>query len=74
MIYDQFMNLANENRYRYSLNIGYITMKVCDEVELSNFLRSTNFKIFKIYTANYRLNATMRTRKYLSLEKGKLNL
>lgn len=74
MIYDQFMNLANENRYRYSLNIGSITMKVCDKVELSNSLQSTNFKIFKNYTANYRLNTTMRARKYLSLEKGKLNL
>ena len=73
----QFMILGKKNHLKYSLKIGSITIKESDEVEL---LRITIDKVLNFIkhienlcgTAQYKLHALRRIRKYLTLDKAKL--
>ena len=73
----QFMILEKKKRLKYSLKIGSITIKESDEVELLRITidKALNFKKHienLCRTAQYKLHALRRIRKYLTLDKAKL--
>ena len=73
----QFMILGKKKRLKYSLKIGSITIKESDEVELLGITidKALNFKKHfenLCCTAQYKLHALRRIRKYLALDKAKL--
>ena len=73
----QFMILGKKKRLKYSLKIRSITIKESDEVELLGITidKALNFKKHienLCRTAQYKLHALRRTRKYLKLDKSKL--
>ena len=73
----QFMILGKKKRLKYSLKIGSITIKESDEVELLGITidKALNFKKHienLCRTAQYKLHALRRIRKYLTLDKAKL--
>ena len=71
------MILGKNNRLKYSLKIGSITIKESEEVKLLGISidKILNFKIHienLSRTAQYKLHALRRIRKYLTLDKFKL--
>ena len=73
----QFMILGKKKRLKYSLKIRSITIKESDEVELLGITidKALNFKKHienLCRTAQYKLHALRRIRKYLTLDKAKL--
>ena len=71
------MILEKKNLLKYSLKIGSITIKESDEVELLGITidKALNFKNHienLCRTAQYKLHALRRIRKYLTLGKAKL--
>ena len=71
------MILEKRNILKYSLKIGSITIKESDEVELLGITidKALNFKNHienLCCTAQYKLHALRRIRKYLTLGKAKL--
>ena len=73
----QFMILGKKKRLKYSLKIGSITIKESEEVELLGITidKALNFKkhienLCRI--AQYKLQALIRIRKYLTLDDTKL--
>ena len=73
----QFAILGKKKRLNYSLKIGSITIKESDEVELLGITidKALNFKKHienSCCTAQYKLHALRRIRKYLTLGKAKL--
>ena len=71
------MILQKKNRLKYSLKIGSITVKESEEVKLQGITidKALNFKkhIESLCpTAQYKLHALRRIRKYLTLDKTKL--
>ena len=73
----QFMILGKKKRMKYSLKIGSITIKESNEVALLGITidKALNFKKHienLCCTAQHKLHALRRIRKYLSLDKAKL--
>ena len=73
----QFMIHEKKKCLKYSLKIGSITIKESDEVELLRITidKALNFKKHienLCRTAQYKLHALRRIRKYLTLDKAKL--
>ena len=73
----QFMILGKKKRLKYSLKTRSITIKDSDEVELLGITidKALNFKKHienLCRTAQYKLHALRRIRKYLTLDKAKL--
>ena len=73
----QFMILEKKNRWKYSLKIGSITIKESEKIDLLGITidKALNFKkrIEKFCrTAQYKLYALRRIRKYFTLDKVKL--
>ena len=73
----QFMILGKNKRLKYCLKIRSITIKESDEVELLGITidKALNFKKHienLCRTAQYKLHALRRIRKYLTLDKAKL--
>ena len=73
----QFMILGKKKRLKYSLKIKSITIKESDQVELLGITidKALNLKkhIENLYrTAQYKLHALGRIRKYLTLDKARL--
>ena len=73
----QFMILGKKKRLKHSLKIRSITIKHSDEVELLGITidKALNFKKHienLCRTAQYKLHALRRIRKYLTLDKAKL--
>ena len=72
----QFMILGKKKRFKHSLKIGSITIKESDKVELLGIAIDKDLH-FKQYienlcrTAQYKLHALRRIRKYLTLDKAK---
>ena len=71
------MILGKKKRLKYSLKIGSITIKESDEVELLEITidKALNFKKHiknLCRTAQYKLHALRRIRKYLTLDEAKL--
>ena len=72
----QFMILGKKNRLKCSLKIGSITIKESNEMQVLGITidKALNFKthIKNLYrTAQYKLHALRRIRKYLTLDKAK---
>ena len=73
----QFMILWKKKRLKYSLKIGSITIKESDEVEVLGITIDKALRFKKhienlCRTAQYKLHALRRIRKYLTLDKVKL--
>ena len=73
----QFMILGKKKRLKYCLEIGSITTKESDEVELLGITIDNDLNFKKhienlCRTAQYKLHALRRIRKYLTLDKAKL--
>ena len=71
------MILGRKNRLKYSLKIGYKTVKESDEDKLlrTAIYKALNFKNHienLCHTAQYKLHALRRIRKHLTLDKAKL--
>ena len=71
------MILGKKKRLKYSLKIGSIIIKESDEVELLGITidKALNFKKHReslCRTAQYKLHALSRIRKYLTLDKANL--
>ena len=69
--------MEKKNRLKYSLKIGSITVKESDEVELLGITidKALNFKKHIEHlcrTAQYKLDALRRIRKYVTVDKAKL--
>ena len=73
----QFMIFEKNNRLKFSLNIGSVTVKKSDKVELLGITidKALNFRkhIKNVCrTTQYKLHVLRRIRKYLTLDKAKL--
>ena len=68
----QFMILGKKNCLKYSLKIGFITIKESNEVELLGITIDKNHIEKLCCTAQYKLHALRWIRQYLTLDKAKL--